>query len=322
MPPSPLDPPRVEFETLPIERADGTPVTWEQMLAEMADADVIVLGEQHDDAVGHQVQLQIARYAMEQWPGTAVAMEMLDRSEQAAVDDYLAGYIDRTRFVERTASTRWRTISTSYLEGSMDRKTFTEKITRLGWFDWLGYYQPVIDSAKDAGSPVVAANTPWLLYTSVARREGFERLETLTPAQRQLYEVPESMPSGRYRERFWEAVAGRAEGEAPPETDDDGDEHAHGMSLTDEDVLGMFRGQVLMDATMAASIADALQAGAPKVVHLVGHFHCDYDGGLLQELRYRAPGARVLVISMPGPDDEDDGPGRADFVIDTGVAEG
>ena len=62
----------------------------------------------------------------------------------------------------------------------------------------------------------------------------------------------------------------------------------------------MFRGQLVMDATMAASIAGARRDGAEKVVHLVGHFHCDFNGGTVQELQYRDPNARILVITALG----------------------
>ena len=318
--------PAVAVDTLPVQRGDdGSPATWTEMIDAIADADVVILGEQHDDATGHRVQLAVVEQMLQRWPGTAVSMEMLDRSEQAIVDDYLAGYIDRDQFLERTAATHWRRISQQYLDGEINRSTFETRITGLGWIDWEGFYQPVIDAAKDAGAPVVAANTPWALYTSVARREGFEGLATVTPAQATLFEVPSELPTGRYRERFWETLAGRAEGEPPDDTGDDaGDDApaAHGHDLSDEAILGMFRGQAIMDATMAASIAAALDAGAPKAVHLVGHFHCDYEGGLVQELRRLAPDARILVISMPGDDaddddDADDEYGRADFLVDT-----
>ncbi|MHC4142757.1 MAG: hypothetical protein ACYSUF_13125 [Planctomycetota bacterium] len=75
---------------------------------------------------------------------------------------------------------------------------------------------------------------------------------------------------------------------------------------------------------MAESIAAASRAGAVKVVHLVGHFHCDFEGGLVQELRRRLPDARILVVTMLnqdaaelGEDDID----RADFVVHTGYRE-
>jgi uncharacterized iron-regulated protein len=299
---------------------DGRRVDWSEVLEAVADADIIILGEEHDDAVGHRVQLAIVEEVLAGWPQSALSMEMLDRRKQATVDDYLADFIDLDKFYERVASTQWRKIAQQYLDGSINRKTFKQRMTRIGWPDWEDNYQPIIDAAKEAGAPVVAANTPWLLYSSVARKEGFERLDDVTPAQRALFDVPAEVPEDRYRERFWEAIAGRAEGEAPPEPEDAEDGAAH-RAVTDEEVLGMFRGQLVMDATMAASIADASQAGADKVVHLVGHFHCDFDGGLVQELRRRLPDARIVVVSMLNVDEaalRDEDLGRADFVVYTG----
>jgi uncharacterized iron-regulated protein len=185
----------------------------------------------------------------------------------------------------------------------------------------------MIDTAKEAGAPVVAANTPWRVYTTVARKEGYERLDDVTTAQAALFELPAEVPQDKYRERFWEAIADRAEGEEPPPSEDDAEAGPMGgghSAITDEQVLEMFRAQLVMDATMADSIAAASRAGAVKVVHLVGHFHCDFDGGLVQELRRRLPDARILVLTMLsldgaqlGEDDID----RADFVIHTGYRE-
>lgn len=297
---------------------DGTRESWAQLMDAVADADVIIVGEQHDDAVGHAVELAIVQDVLDRWPGSALSMEMLDRSEQAVVDDYLAGFIDLETFYERTASTRWRKITAQYLDGTISKKAFKEKITRLGWPDWETNYQPMVDAAKEAGSPVVAANTPWLVYMSQARKGGFEALAVVTPAQRALFEVPDEVPTSAYRQRFWEVIAGRAEGEEPPadeDSDDAGDVHG---GLSDEQVLGMFRGQLVMDATMADSIADASMAGAPKVVHMVGQFHCDFEGGVVEQLRLRLPDARILVISMQREQVDalrDEDVGRADFVL-------
>ena len=292
---------------------------WSELMDAVAGADVIIVGEEHGDAVGHRVELAIVRDVLDRWPGSALSMEMFDRTEQAVVDDYLADFIDLETFQERTASTRWLKISRQYVDREITRKTFEKRITRLGWPQWETNYQPIVDAARSAGAPVVAANTPWLVYMSVARREGFERLDDVTAAQRSLFEVPDRIPEGEYRKRFWEVLAGRAEGE--PADDDDGDEQGAHPGFDDETILGMFRGQLVMDATMAASIAETRQAGAEKVVHLVGHFHCDFEGGLVQELRYRDPDARILVITVLGVAEaelRDEDAGRADFVVYTG----
>ena len=313
----------VRTELLVYRGADGTPAAWSQLMAAVADADVIIVGEEHGNAVGHRVELAIVEDVLDRWPGSALSMEMLDRSEQAVVDDYLADFIDLETFQERTAATRWLKISRQYVDREINRSTFKKRITKLGWPQWQTNYQPIIDEAKSAGAPIVAANTPWLVYMSVARREGFERLDDVTLAQRALFEVPAEIHQGKYRERFWQVMTGRAEGEPPPEDtaddNDDNEDSAH-SGLDDETVAASFRGQLVMDATMAASIATASRAGAPKVVHLVGHFHCDFDGGLVQELRRRLPDAKILVITALAQDDptlRDEDVDRADFVVYT-----
>lgn len=92
--------------------------------------------------------------------------------------------------------------------------------------------------------------------------------------------------------------------------------------MDDAQVAALFRSQRVWDATMAGSIAAARRAGARPVVHLVGGFHCEFDGGLVQELRRRRPSDNVLVIALERSDAlrlRDDDRGRADIVIHTGA---
>ncbi len=49
---------------------------------------------------------------------------------------------------------------------------------------------------------------------------------------------------------------------------------------------------------MAQSIAALYQSDGRPVVHVVGSFHIDFNGGLLQELQARDSELRVLVITI------------------------
>ena len=67
----------------------------------------------------------------------------------------------------------------------------------------------------------------------------------------------------------------------------------------DDPLLPMFRSQQTWDATMAQSIANVVASGEFKKTFLiVGQFHVEYDGGVVQELRKRVPGSRVFSISI------------------------
>ncbi len=294
-------------------------------MSRVAVTDVTIIGELHDDAVGHAFQRAVVEDAVAREPNLALSMEMLDRSEQSIVDDYVADLIDREKFYELTASTRWRKVAKEYLAGEINKSKFKERILRIGWPDWETNYQPIIDAAKDGGGRIVAANAPWLRYSKLITEDGYEKLETLTDEQRRLIETPEVPDSGTYRERFWEVMVDRAEGEEPekPESDDDDPDAAH-MELSDEVVRRSFHSQMMYDATMAGSIAEALESGASKVIHLVGQFHSDFEGGTVLELRRRFPGARILLISMQKESvatlrEEDTD--RADIVVYTGARE-
>ena len=239
--------------------SDGAPLDWNALWNGMRWADIVIVGEQHDDANAHRVQLAIWEEAVAAWPGSVVSLEMLERNEQATVDEYLAGTIDQSTFVERTGSRDWAAKDT-----------------------WDDFYQPVIDTAKRANARVIAANAP-RDYVRRARTEGYEALAALPEEERALFALPEDDAPDTYRARFRDFMSGGGEREVD--------------EARLEEVL---RSQRLWDATMADSIAKAwkdMPRGA-KLVHLVGQFHSEYDGGLVSEIRARAPWVRILTVTV------------------------
>ncbi|MHC4990483.1 MAG: ChaN family lipoprotein [Planctomycetota bacterium] len=268
---------------------DGQPVDWSDMVASFAEADVIILGEQHNDGAGHAVQLAVVEDALARWDDVAVSLEMLERDEQPIVDDYLEGVIDAEQFATLTFSTTW-----------------------AGPESWTHWYQPVIDAAKEHDARVIAANAP-RRYVRLARTEGYERLDELPPPRSTFFDRPDELPDDEYRRRFSELMGG---GDPSSDPHGGGDDAAH-----QEMVESLFRAQMVWDATMAASIDSALGAGATKVIHLVGQFHSDAEGGTVGQLRRLRPSVRVTTISLqPMRSDvlRDEDSGIADFVIYTG----
>lgn len=274
----------VDARRLPLfDGHDGQPLSWEELMTRVGQAEVVVIGEQHDDAVGHAVQQAVVEDAMTRWPGTtAVSMEMLERDEQMVVDDFLDGVIDAKTLATLTHSASWS-----------------------GPGSWAVFYQPMLDSARAHDAPVVAANAP-RRYARLARTDGFERIDQLPADRRALVDLPEPTTDDGYRQRFFELMSGHDGASAP--------------ALDDEQVEAFFRGQQIWDATMAGSIADARAAGVERVIHVVGRFHSDFDGGTVQQLRARRPSVAVLVISMhPASSDTllEDDIGRADVIVYT-----
>jgi uncharacterized iron-regulated protein len=249
-----------------IDPESGDNFGWGWMLELISAADIVLLGELHDHAVGHAIQLAIVEDVLDQFPDSVVAFEMLERDEQHRVDDYLDGVIDSKKLSSLTQSTNWGAPG--------------------GWAAW---YQPIIDAVKDRGGVVVAANAP-RRYVKLARTDGFGRIDSLPKERRSLVDYPTELSSGRYRERFWELAA---------HGEDGGEEEIDVTTIDPDDpLLPMFRSQQTWDATMAQSVVAARPSITRKVLLLVGQFHVEYDGGIVQELRKRLPTANVLVISI------------------------
>lgn len=273
--------PRVQSgpRSLAMFRGDtGDRLDWYALSAGIRWADIVIVGEQHDDANAHVVQEAIVGETIAAWPGTAVSMEMLERDEQPTVDAYLRGEITRAEFIERTGSADWAS------KGS-----------------WDGFYQPVVEAARRGGCPVVAANAP-RRFVKMARTEGYDALRALPPGDRALFSLPERDAPEAYRARFKDFM------------------ESGGAEHDDEHVDRVMLAQRLWDSTMADSIVRAL-AGLPrnaKVVHLVGQFHSEYDGGLVSEIQARAPWAKVLTVTVQKGESRalrEEDRGKADVVV-------
>jgi uncharacterized iron-regulated protein len=80
----------------------------------------------------------------------------------------------------------------------------------------------------------------------------------------------------------------------------------------------VFLSQSTWDGTMGASVANALDAGAPRVVMCAGCFHIERDGGTVLQFLARRPGARALTITVVDSSSAElrrDDRGLADIVI-------
>lgn len=267
----------------------GEKLRWDAFMARLRGADVVVLGEQHDDATGHAVQLAVVEDLLDQSPGSGgVALEMLERDEQVLLEDYRDKIIDAETFATLSGSASWS-----------------------GWKVW---YQPVIDAAIERGAAVIAANAP-RRYVRLARTGGWERLDDLDATRRQLVDRPDTPMTGAYRDRFMELMGGHDDPAAGGE--DDTQAQADALEL----VESYFRSQQVWDATMAASVSEALRQSGPPVMLLVGRFHSDRGGGTTLQIKRLHPAARVVTISLEpacGEVEFDEAMPQADFVVCTG----
>jgi len=246
---------------------------------EMLDqSDVIILGELHDHVIGHAFQQQVVRHVMTSFPKSTLALEMLERDEQPIIDDFMDDIIDDAKFAKLTHSQNWS-----------------------GKDSWAAWYQPIINTTKALGGSVIGANAP-RRYVALARTGGFEAIEALPMGRRQFVTIPDPLVDNHYQDRFFE-LAGIT----------DYNEHVEET----ERVFGFYRAQQTWDATMADSIAQLNPSVNAKAILLVGQFHVEYEGGLVQFLKRALPNTTILVITVHRdlPDLEFDDISISDVVV-------
>ncbi|RMH23881.1 MAG: hypothetical protein D6693_10615, partial [Planctomycetota bacterium] len=283
------------WQVTAIDAATGERISFDDLADRAAAADVVFVGELHGQPVGLAFAAALFDAVLAREPASAaLSLEFFEREDQAHLDDFLAGVTDEGALRDATGRT-----AGNFPPG----------------------HRAMVLAARDAGAPVIAANAP-RRYVRLARTEGLDRLRDLTEAQRALVAIPESLTAGGYRDRFFEQLAGMT-GHGGPDAEDQGEpesDEARAEREAEEQRLieSFYVGQNVWDATMAESIARALDAGRRPVVQVVGRFHVERDGGLAQRLRALAPGASVLTIVIvdKAPDQiEPDDLERGDVIV-------
>ncbi len=251
-------------------RGTGEATTLDAVADEAARVDAVLVGENHGHPLGLQTAADLWSKVIERAPHAALAMEFIERNEQAALDDYLAGIGDEAAFKKATGRTEG-----NYPPG----------------------HRAMVEAAKAKGLPVIAANAP-RRYVRLARSEGFDRLRALSSEQARLFRVPDALPTGAYRAEFDEVMATPHEKgpNAPPETPE---EKQARLDST-------FRSQSTWDWTMGESVARAIGERRTPTLLVVGRFHIERhgggdgsardEGGTTQALRALSPGVRVLTV--------------------------
>jgi uncharacterized iron-regulated protein len=69
-------------------------------------ARIVYIGEKHDEVSHHQFEEKILRMLHKREKTVTLGMEMLDVTQQAALDDYLGKKISWSEFASRTAFDR------------------------------------------------------------------------------------------------------------------------------------------------------------------------------------------------------------------------
>jgi uncharacterized iron-regulated protein len=302
----------------------GQPATLEDIVQAMLAADVAFVGETHTDPVGHWLEAELFdRVLVATKAGTApgalrdvaLSMEMFQRDVQQILDEYLQDLITEDQF----------------------------KQSARPWEHYDDDYRPMVEAAKQAGLPVIAANAPRRYVNRVTRLGRGALYDLPARARGFLPPLPYPEPSDAYRSEWLTLMA-----EMPMQRQCDppgGEEAADDQAMVDPHAMeephaapidsppqGMpshmasfmengLHAQSLWDASMAYAITTFLELHPGALVfHVVGDFHVANFTGIPEQVHYYRPRTRSLVVSMePVEDfrsfDHDEYAGRGDFVV-------
>lgn len=153
------------------EGASGAVVDFDAMIARMASADVVLLGEEHTAMDQKLMHAEVLDALAESGRKLVLAMEFFQREDAEALE-------------------RWR-------NGDLDERGLLEA---TGWYDRGGYrweyYRPVMEVARERGVRVVGVNVPREIPRAVNRGG----LESLSEEQRA--EVGEVTTVGEPQHRY------------------------------------------------------------------------------------------------------------------------
>jgi len=162
-----------------IDGQTGEARPWAAMIDELAQADVVFVGEQHDDPNTHKLELAILKELAAKGRPVTLAMEMFERDVQGPVTNYGAGKLAEPEFL---------------------------KFSRP-WPRYASDYKPLVDFANSQKLPVVASNVP-RPFASEVSKAGFAALEPKTAAERKWFAADLQCPTGgdEYYLKFLEAM--------------------------------------------------------------------------------------------------------------------
>lgn len=249
-------------ESVMVAPATGKAYPFEQVLPELAQVDIIYLGERHDQAADHALQLDLLQALYQRsWQAggrqgrLAIGLEMFQRPFQSVLNQYLAGELTEAELQQQS-----------------------EYDARWG-FEWE-YYAPILRFARAHQLPLIALSTPTEVTHQVVR----SGISSLSEQQQRwvppLSELNLNVPD--YRRmlfRFYEEI------------------HAnHGSS---QEFERFFLIQTLWDETMAATLAEFWQNHSEyQVVVLAGQGHVAHNFGIPSRVARRLALANVSQRSI------------------------
>jgi uncharacterized iron-regulated protein len=130
---------------------DGEVISYETVLGELKDADIVMFGELHDNPICHWLQYEVTKDLFKiKNSSLVIGAEMFEADDQVIVNEYLSGLLTDKNF----------------------------KSEAKLWLNFKTDYKPLLDFAKTNNLKYVATNIP-RRYASLVYSKGIESLDSL-----------------------------------------------------------------------------------------------------------------------------------------------
>lgn len=275
-------------------------VTRAELDAVAANADILLLGEQHDNIDHHRLQQSLLEALVARGSRPTVAFEQLDLEDQAAVDRVLAQDSGATGNAGNPAG---RAVLRDRAAAAATALAAAVDWDKSGWPSFE-QYRPVFETAIAADLPIRATNLSRASLMQILGHAHGSRTPTARPSSiaagaGSATDLDVPLPN-RLRDRLAADIRDSHCGHAD-----------EGMTAM------MIEAQRLRDATMATAVVGAVErssrAPGPSgfsatdgVVLVCGFGHARRDYGVPLYLRAMAPSRRSLSIALleavPGAD--------------------
>ncbi|WP_253912501.1 ChaN family lipoprotein [Vibrio sp. B1Z05] len=222
--------------------------------SDIINADVVLVGEWHSHSAIHRFQAELYQKLLEHNTQVAVSMEQFSRPVQNTLDQYLKGEIGELALIAHAKA----------------------------WPNYSSDYRALVEQAKSASMPVIAANAPREIVRCLGQ-VGVGYLESLNAEQRQNVATNLDITDRPYKDNFKQAMQG----------------------VEKASVEKMYAAQVAWDETMAESIAmHHAQYPHQQILHIAGKFHVENGMGIAYSLHQRAPKLKIVLITPVASLDE------------------
>jgi uncharacterized iron-regulated protein len=138
--------------------SEGKAIDTDKMLKELAKADVVLFGEQHNDSIAHVLQLEVTKALFKQHGQQLVlGAEMFETDVQLVLDEYLSCKIPERNFEAESRP----------------------------WPNYGSDYKPLVTFAKENNLRMVATNVP-RRYAAAVANFGVDALNNFSPEAKKL----------------------------------------------------------------------------------------------------------------------------------------